>query len=354
MIFDLSGRRDLIGADMLGDPARLAGDDVGAADRVEQAGLAVVDMAHDRDHRRPRLQRLGRVDVGLDLDVDVGFADPDHAVAEFLDQQLGRVLVDRLGDGDRRAHLEQGLDQVGAALGHAVGELLDGDRLGDDDVAHLLGGRPGLLVGPLLLLAGAAERGEAAGAAVVLVGQGAGDGELAGVAAVVAAARPAGPARGAWRPGRGAWAGRGPGGDPRPRRRRPGAGAASAGRAGSSAARRASSSASQAGGFGALFLGAAILLGAALLFLGRLGRLLVLAPARFLERVQARFLGLAKQFVLQLAAGGGVVDRALRRGRLRRRLGGLRGARGRGGRLRRLLDLGASPAPRPGRGCGAS
>ncbi len=87
-----------------------------------------------------------------------------------------------------RAHLEQRLDEVGAALGHALGELLDGDRLGNVDVADLLLRRAGLLMVALFLFAGAAQRGERAGAAVVLVGQGAGDGELAALAVIVAAA----------------------------------------------------------------------------------------------------------------------------------------------------------------------
>ena len=43
---------DLVGADVLGDAAGLAGGDVGLADRVEQRRLAVVDVAHDRDDRR--------------------------------------------------------------------------------------------------------------------------------------------------------------------------------------------------------------------------------------------------------------------------------------------------------------
>ena len=46
----------LIGADVLGDAAGLARDDVGVADRVEQRGLAVVDVAHDGDDRRARTQ----------------------------------------------------------------------------------------------------------------------------------------------------------------------------------------------------------------------------------------------------------------------------------------------------------
>ena len=162
-------QRDLIGADMLGDAAGLAGDDVGAADRVEQAGLAVIDMAHDRDHRRARLQRPFGIDIGLGLDVDVGFADALDVVAELGDQQLGRVLVDHLVDGDRHAHLEQRLDQVGGALGHAVGELADGDRFGHDDVADLLGRRAGLLMGALFLLARALQRRQRTGAGIAVL-----------------------------------------------------------------------------------------------------------------------------------------------------------------------------------------
>ena len=54
----------MIGADVLRDAARLAGDDVGLPDVVEQRGLAVVDVAHDGDDRRTRHQLLGRV-LGL-------------------------------------------------------------------------------------------------------------------------------------------------------------------------------------------------------------------------------------------------------------------------------------------------
>ncbi|MCD6032398.1 MAG: hypothetical protein K0S78_4580, partial [Thermomicrobiales bacterium] len=46
-------RIDLIGADVLGDAAGLPCRHIGGADRVEQFGLAVVNVAHDGDHRRP-------------------------------------------------------------------------------------------------------------------------------------------------------------------------------------------------------------------------------------------------------------------------------------------------------------
>jgi hypothetical protein len=48
----------LVGADMLRDAAGLARDDIRLADRVQKRGLAVVDMAHDRDDRRTRLKIL--------------------------------------------------------------------------------------------------------------------------------------------------------------------------------------------------------------------------------------------------------------------------------------------------------
>ena len=48
----LAAHGDGVGADVLGDAARLARRDVGAADLVEQRRLAVVDVAHDRDDGR--------------------------------------------------------------------------------------------------------------------------------------------------------------------------------------------------------------------------------------------------------------------------------------------------------------
>ena len=241
------------------------------------------------------------------------------------------------------AHLEQGLHQVGAALGHAVGELLDGDRLGDDDVADLLGLRAGLLMGALLLFAGATKRGQRTGAGVALVVESSGDGELAALAAMlVAAARRAGRLGTLGRYM--AVLGTGMAGTPvlvlldGDGRRSGGLGRSVA-----------------AGLFGllflggllrlvlgallGLFLGAAIFLGAATLVIARRLGLLVLAPARFLERREAIFLGLAQQLLLALAARGGIF------GRPRSRLGRRRGLRRARNRLRsrnrlRLCRLG--------------
>src|SRR3546814_5954384 len=146
-------------------------------------------MAHDGDDRRTGLERLRRILIAGDADFDVGFGDAIDAVAEFLDQQFGGVLIDRFRDGYGHAELEQGFDQVGAALTHALGEFLDRDRFRHRDVAILLGCRAGLLMVASFLFARALERGHRTrtGAAVA-VGEGAGNRELAGLASIVAAA----------------------------------------------------------------------------------------------------------------------------------------------------------------------
>src|SRR5262245_204312 len=146
------GRRlYLVGADMLGDAAGLLRDDVGCADRVEQRGLAVIDMAHDGDHGRAWLAILGLVLLADEALLDVGLGDAPHGVPEFLGDELGGVGVDHIGDLAHFAVLHQIFDDVNAPLGHAVGELLNGDDFGNDDVA--LDFRLCQRAGDLLLLA---------------------------------------------------------------------------------------------------------------------------------------------------------------------------------------------------------
>ena len=58
---------DLARADVLGDAAALAGGDLGRPDRVEQARLAVVDVAHDGHDRGARLEERRVVLLEEDL-----------------------------------------------------------------------------------------------------------------------------------------------------------------------------------------------------------------------------------------------------------------------------------------------
>ena len=61
----------LIRTDVLGDPARLAGDDLALSVEIQDRGLAVVDVTHDCHDGRARLEHVLRLLLGcLRLDDD--------------------------------------------------------------------------------------------------------------------------------------------------------------------------------------------------------------------------------------------------------------------------------------------
>jgi hypothetical protein len=100
---------------------------------VEQRRLAVVDVAHHRDHRRARLFFALDVEgANQRLLHGVGM-DGLRPVAHLLDHQNGRVLVHRLVDGGHDAHAHQRLDHFAGLDRHAAGQLADRDRFGNLD-----------------------------------------------------------------------------------------------------------------------------------------------------------------------------------------------------------------------------
>ena len=85
-------------------PPASPGGDLGLADRVQQRGLAVVDVAHDRDDRRALDEvLLGVLEDRLDLDV-VGGVDDLDLLVELLGEHLDRVVGERLRE---RRHLAE-------------------------------------------------------------------------------------------------------------------------------------------------------------------------------------------------------------------------------------------------------
>ena len=134
---------DVVRADVLGDAAGFAGGHLGAADVVEQRGLAVVDVAHDRDHRRTRGScRPAVSSTWASSASSASSATAAHdGVAEFLGHQRGGVEIDRLGDRRHDAHLEQRLDHVAALQRELLREVGHGDRVADRDFTHDRRGR---------------------------------------------------------------------------------------------------------------------------------------------------------------------------------------------------------------------
>ncbi len=131
---------DLIGADVLGDSSDLAGRHRGLANGIEKCRLAVVDVTHDRDHRRSRLEILGRVfgafQLGLPfllgrvLDLDLARR------VELGADQLHRLVGKRLGDGDHLAYPHHDLDDLGDGDPERLGEIPDADARGNCDRAR--------------------------------------------------------------------------------------------------------------------------------------------------------------------------------------------------------------------------
>ncbi len=175
---------DLVGADVLGDATRFAGNHVGMTDGVEQRGLAVVDVTHDRDDRRTRDQFF--LDVGNveDAFFDVGLGNTLDGVAEFAGDEFSQVGIDQIAGLHHLAFLHQVLDDVDGAFGHALRQFLNRDGFRQNDFArNLLAGL--LHLAALELLLAATHRRQRTGAlAGILVGSG-GQRQLALAATIV-------------------------------------------------------------------------------------------------------------------------------------------------------------------------
>ena len=147
-------RLHLVGADVLGDAPGLPGDHVGLAVEIEDRGLAVIDVTHDRHHRRAWRHSTVVVVRRVEAFENVRIGNPADGVAQFSHHQFGGVGVDRLVHRSHHAHFHQLADDVTRALGHTVGKLADSNGFRHDDFTHdLLLGRQRFLRALLLALA---------------------------------------------------------------------------------------------------------------------------------------------------------------------------------------------------------
>src|SRR5579875_2367748 len=146
-------RIDHVRADVLGNPAEFLFSDLAVANRVQQRGLAVIDVTHDGDHRRTRHQLAvgGLLAAGLDCRFDVE-SDVLDVISELAGDQCRRINVENLVDGRHDAQRHQLLDYFGGFHAHVAGEVRHGNAFGNADDALGSLGRGDL--GLALLFAG--------------------------------------------------------------------------------------------------------------------------------------------------------------------------------------------------------
>ena len=107
---------------------------LGLADVIEERGLAVVNVAHDRHDRRAR--RFVAFDVGNGLKVfllDRVRRNDLRLVAQFFDEENRSVLVKHLIDRGHDAHGHELLDRIASLERHTLRDLADRDDLGNLD-----------------------------------------------------------------------------------------------------------------------------------------------------------------------------------------------------------------------------
>jgi len=151
---------DLVRADVLGDAACLAGRDASIANDVQQARLAMIDVAHDGDDRRSWLQERRIFDLILRWDGRYGtvggrgsrgrgrgsWCRSGCSAALLTDFEAkvgsdhrGRVVVQGLVDGRNRAVREQGFDDLGDGHAKSARQVGDADDRGELDRASFGG-----------------------------------------------------------------------------------------------------------------------------------------------------------------------------------------------------------------------
>ncbi len=128
---------------MLRDAAVFAGDDIGVADGVEQAGLTVVNVTHDGDNRRTCFEVLVAFGFQFGIEVDVEGAEElallvlrRHdldLVAELVAQQCERVFVQRLRGRSHFAEVEEHRHQCCGVCLDLVGEVRNGRATAEPD-----------------------------------------------------------------------------------------------------------------------------------------------------------------------------------------------------------------------------
>ena len=137
----------LVGPDVLGDSTGFGLDDGRFANRIEERRLAVVDVPHDRHHRRPRDEVFLGVLVDLRDLVLLGDVLDRHVALDLDGDQRDGLVGEGLRDRRHRAEAHQDLDDLGRGNTERLREILDRDARADGDGTGRLGPRRRLRTG---------------------------------------------------------------------------------------------------------------------------------------------------------------------------------------------------------------
>ncbi len=119
----------IVGTDVLCDTARLTGNDIGIADVVEQRGLTVVHMAHDRHNRAARHNILfGYLLIGVNLLHHMRCHELG-GIAELLCHEVDCFRVQTLVDAHHNTQCHAGTDDLGYRYIHHDGEVVCRNKL---------------------------------------------------------------------------------------------------------------------------------------------------------------------------------------------------------------------------------
>lgn len=123
---------------MLGNAAGFVAGDIGLADGVEEARLAVVDVAHDGDDRRTGLERFRRIDDFFDFCRIFRRRFLGDGDAKFIGNEGRRIEVQFLVDRSHDAAHEELLHDFAHIAAQAFGEVLDDDRFWQFDGRRII------------------------------------------------------------------------------------------------------------------------------------------------------------------------------------------------------------------------
>ena len=134
----LTVKFDVVCADMLRNAARFAFRNVGGTDGIKQAGLTMVNVAHDGYYRRTGFEIFGYFPLTL---LDSGMLQNGllvkrnvfYLVVELGGQDGCRFKIKRVIDRHHGPLTHEFLDQIGGLDPHAFGQFADGDDVADTD-----------------------------------------------------------------------------------------------------------------------------------------------------------------------------------------------------------------------------